>query len=137
MPGMARRKTPLPSMSAHTIERATPVQYWYRSSARKPLPCHAPRNDYPSRHATTAKDNLDEDDEEDEIDLVEGDKAEGGTAREVDDEEEAALPKLSPSDAAFTTPRKNRNEMDEEKLTSSALRGGAAKGLLSLSQGSC
>lgn len=118
MPGMARQRTPLPSMSAHTIERTTPAQYWYRSSARKPS-LYAPINHYPA-------DDSDKD-EEDKIDIPD---------REAAEEDLETLPKLTPSDAALTTPRKNRSEADEEKLTSSALRGGAAKGLLSLSQGS-
>lgn len=118
MPGMARQRTPLPSMSAHTIERTTPAQYWYRSSARRSS-SYAPIN----HHLTE-----DSDKDEDDIDIPDRNAAE--------EEDLEALPKLSPSEAALTTPRKNRSEADEEKLTSSALRGGAAKGLLSLSQGS-
>lgn len=94
VPGMAPRRmgTPLPSMSAHTIQQATPAQYWYRSSGR-----------YRAQ-------------------------------AQVDPDDEERLPALSPS-ASESTPRKGRRTDDEERLTSSALRGGAAKGLLSLSQG--
>lgn len=126
MPGMARRRTPLPSMSAHTIERATPAQYWYRSSTRI-TSSYVPLGG--RNYGRTAVGDSD-DDEEEEIDISE---SEAVAAAEGDVE---VLPKLLPSDAALTTPRKKRSEADEERLTSSALRGGAAKGLLSLSQGS-
>lgn len=107
VPGMAPRRlgTPLPSMSAHTIQRATPAQYWYRSG----------------RRAQAGPD----DDEEAE---------ERREEEEEEEEEEARLPELAPG-ASELTPRKGRRTDDEERLTSSALRGGAAKGLLSLSQG--
>lgn len=111
-------------MSAHTIERATPVQYWYRSSARK----HQPSSYVPPLLDARKCHLAPEDSDEDEDEIL--DVSEEGEREEA---EEETLPKL---DATLTTPRKKRSEADEEKLTSSALRGGAAKGLLSLSQGS-
>lgn len=117
-------------MSAHTIERATPVQYWYRSSAAHYASSHAPIR---RRHPPAEDADKDEEDEM-HISTREGAAEEEG---EEDGDLEAALPKLPPpSDAAPMTPRRTRSEADEETLTSSALRGGAAKGLLSLSQGS-
>lgn len=113
VPGMARRRTPLPSMSAHTIHRATPAQYWYRSATRV------------SSSALVERD-IAESDEED---------IGGEDAARTTPVEKNALPKLHTASTVLT-PRKSNNEIDEEKLTSSALRGGAAKGLLSLSQGS-
>lgn len=132
VPGMARPRTPLPSMSAHTIERATPVQYWYRSCARRPS-SFAPLGGRGSHRTPRVRD--DDDNEDDDDEMNDGPERGDASAAEGDVDEEG-LPTLSPSDAALTTPRKKRSEADEEKLTSSGLRGGAAKGLLSLSQGS-
>ncbi|CAN8097203.1 unnamed protein product [Discula destructiva] len=107
VPGMAcRRASPLPSMSAHTIERATPVQYWYRSLA-------------PSRQRVASS-------SQEEVDGESGDDME-------------VLPKVV---GGMVTPPRKRSDVDDEddqeevRLTSSGLRGGAAKGLLSLSQAS-
>lgn len=119
-------------MSAHTIERATPVQYWYRSSAAHNASSHAPirrRHHHPAEDAGKV--------EEDEVHIISKREGAAEEEEEEDGDLEAALPKLlPPSDAAPMTPRRSRSEADEETLTSSALRGGAAKGLLSLSQGS-
>ncbi|KAI3399866.1 hypothetical protein diail_5377 [Diaporthe ilicicola] len=109
VPGMTRRRTPLPSMSAHTVERSTPAQQWYRmANDRKvtatALPAHAG----------------------------------GSTARDGDGQpEKHILPRLSSASLSIvSTPRhKQWDAEEEERLTSSALRGGAAKGLLSLAQG--
>lgn len=46
--------------------------------------------------------------------------------------EKGALPRLPPTSAAIT-PRRKQIEEEDDKLTSSAIRGGAANGLLSLS----
>lgn len=110
VPGMTRRHTPLPSMSAHTVERATPAQYWYRS-----LPS-----------SQTVEKDSDDDGEEKSVE-EEGEEEE--KEKEVDDR---VLPKLG----VVSTPRRRGSVDDEAWLTSSALRGGAAKGLLSLSQAS-
>lgn len=108
----------LPSMSAHTVERATPAQYWYRLGGR-------PRREYELSKTVVLSESEDEGDDE-----VEPEHA------DEDDEEGVRLPELdAAAAAAVTTPQRKRfGEFDEERLTSSALRGGAAKGLLSLSQ---
>lgn len=107
VPGMTppRRASPLPSMSAHTVERTTPAQYWYRSSRG----CGAGARIHDTR--------------------------------EVKREEEPSSGDVMALPALLSTPRKRMvgsAEADEveKRLTSSGLRGGAAKGLLSLSQGS-
>lgn len=98
VPGMARRRGGplLPSMSAHTVERATPVQYWYRSLV-------------PALSSSSQE------------------EAEGG---------ENANEGGGGAGGLVTPPRKWRGPEEEARLTSSGLRGGAAKGLLSLSQAS-
>lgn len=111
VPGMTRRHTPLPSMSAHTVERATPAQYWYRS-----LPS--------SQSQTLDKDSDDAD---------EGEEAEeGGVAEGREEGRSRVVPRVG----IASTPGRRGSGDEESRLTSSALRGGAAKGLLSLSQAS-
>lgn len=92
-------------MSAHTVQRTTPAQYWYRS-----LPASQ----------TLGKDS----DDESEVDVEE----EHGQNRAG----QGVLQKVG----LLSTPPKRRNVEEEERLMSSGLRGGAAKGLLSLSQAS-
>lgn len=73
----------------------------------------------------------DEDDEEGE-----GEEVREEMRDEEEDEDEAEGPMLP---VLLSTPRKGSGgpaEDEVERLTSSGLRGGAAKGLLSLSQGS-
>lgn len=107
VPGMTQwRGTPLPSMSAHTVQRTTPAQYWYRS-----LPTSQ----------TLDKDS----DDESVVD-----------AEEVHGEDRAGQGVLRQKSGVLSTPPKRRNMEEEERLMSSGLRGGAAKGLLSLSQAS-
>lgn len=113
VPGMARHRTPLPSMSAHTIQRSTPAQQWYRS--------RTPPGSTDVAVAVVA----------------------AAAAAEEGPSHDRAAGKPSPPEknvlptpSVLSTPRKRRNEEEEVRLTSSALRGGAAKGLLSLSQGS-
>lgn len=133
VPGMTppRRATPLPSMPAHTVQRATPAQYWYRSSRAQ-----MQRMDF-AAGVPPARGQLSRAEEDDE---GEGEAKEKEQTRndvdadddEDDDAESMVLPALS-------TPRKGSGgpaEDEVERLTSSGLRGGAAKGLLSLSQGS-
>ncbi|ROW12787.1 hypothetical protein VMCG_00641 [Cytospora schulzeri] len=117
VPGMTRHRTPLPSMSAHTIQRSTPAQQWYRSRAP-----HGSRDVAVAAAAAAAAAA--------EEDVPSHDK----TAAKSSPPGKTVLP--APS--VLSTPRKRRSEEEEEeaRLTSSALRGGAAKGLLSLSQGS-
>ncbi|KUI59231.1 hypothetical protein VP1G_06441 [Cytospora mali] len=122
VPGMTRRRTPLPSMSAHTIQRSTPAQQWYRSRAP------------PGRDVAAAAATAEGEGEE----VLEGESSSHECAGKSvgPPPEKNALPNL-PAPSVVSTPRKRRNEEEEEaRLTSSALRGGAAKGLLSLSQGS-
>lgn len=92
-------------MSAHTVQRTTPAQYWYRS-----LP---------------ASQTLDKDSDDDDESAVEED-GEGKAGQGV----------LLQKARVLSTPPKRRNMEEEERLMSSGLRGGAAKGLLSLSQAS-
>ncbi|KAJ0116524.1 hypothetical protein J7T55_007504 [Diaporthe amygdali] len=111
VPGMTRRRTPLPSMSAHTVERSTPAQQWYRLGNDRriaaSLPAQAGRD--------MARDGVD---------------MSPATEKHI-------LPRLSSASLSIvSTPHKHRDAEEEDMLTSSALRGGAAKGLLSLSQGS-
>ncbi|KUI65448.1 hypothetical protein VM1G_00916 [Cytospora mali] len=133
VPGMTTRRTPLPSMSAHTIQRSTPAQQWYRSRAP------------PGRDGTAAAAAAAEGEGEE---VVEGEGEGEGESESHEGAgksagsllpEKNALPKL-PAPSLVSTPRKRRTEEEEEEeeisLTSSALRGGAAKGLLSLSHGS-
>ncbi|KAF3770341.1 hypothetical protein M406DRAFT_325789 [Cryphonectria parasitica EP155] len=130
VPGMTRRRTPLPSMTAHTVERSTPVQYWYRSveARRAPLP----ESRVAGRNTAEVDDgNNDEQQEEEEGRKVVGTVVAVG-GRYCGPEGQQALPDL----ASVSTPRKTRDGWEEDRLTSSALKGGAAKGLLSLSQGS-
>lgn len=112
VPGMTRRRTPLPSMSAHTVERSTPAQQWYRLA-----------NDRKTTAAAGREVTRD------------GDCSAGMSPPPSD---KHVLPRLSSASMSIiSTPRHRQREAeDEESLTSSALRGGAAKGLLSLSQGS-
>lgn len=104
-------------MSAHTVERSTPAQQWYRlasdrkttavAAAASPLPAQAGRG---AAHAA-------------------------GMSPPPTDKH--VLPRLSSASLSIvSTPRRQREAEEDESLTSSALRGGAAKGLLSLSQGS-
>lgn len=88
-------------MSAHTVQQATPAQYWYRS--------------LPSSQA------LDKDSDEESV---------------VEPEEKMKGQNVLPKAGVLSTPPRRRNLDEEARLTSSALRGGAAKGLLSLSQAS-
>ncbi|KAJ4418177.1 hypothetical protein N0V82_005752 [Gnomoniopsis sp. IMI 355080] len=104
-----RRSTPLPSMSAHTVQRATPAQYWYRS--------------LPSSQVVLDKDS----DEESVVEQAqEQEQAQG----------EVVGQSVLPRGRVLVTPPRVRTVDEEARLTSSALRGGAAKGLLSLSQAS-
>lgn len=137
VPGMTRRRTPLPSMSAHMIQQSTPAQQWYRSRGT-PLP----GKDHHDCVVAVAEEEKQRDEEQQEDDGSTGDKVAGGArdpsppAETETETERNVLPRL-PAPSAVSTPRKRRNEdEDEARLTSSALRGGAAKGLLSLSQGS-
>jgi len=118
VPGMTRRRTPLPSMSAHTVERSTPAQQWYRlASDRKTTAAAAAATSLPAR---------------------DGDGSTWGMSPPAD---KHVLPRLSSASMSIvSTPRRGQRDAEEdeedESLTSSALRGGAAKGLLSLSQAS-
>lgn len=118
VPGMTQRRgPPLPSMSAHTVQRTTPAQYWYRS-----LPA-----------SQTLDKDSDDGDDDDENESVEDREGERGTRLE-----QSALLQKS---GVLSTPPKRRNleeeeEEEEARLMSSGVRGGAAKGLLSLSQAS-
>lgn len=94
-----RQGRALPSMSAHTVQRATAVQYWYRSLAPPVL--------------LSSSQQMEEESEEGEEGV------------------------LLPRGGMITPPRKRLGmEEQEVRLSSSGLRGGAAKGLLSLSQAS-
>lgn len=120
VPGMTRRRTPLPSMSAHTVERSTPAQQWYRLA-----------NDRKTTAAVAAATSL-------PAQARDGDGSTRGMSPPPD---KHVLPRLSSASMSIvSTPRhrqsRDAEEDEEESLTSSALRGGAAKGLLSLSQGS-
>ncbi|KAG6365320.1 hypothetical protein INS49_006929 [Diaporthe citri] len=111
VPGMTRRRTPLPSMSAHTVERSTPAQQWYRLANDRKTTAAAAVTSLPSQAGREA-----------------------GMSPPPD---KHVLPRLSSASMSIvSTPRHRQRDADEESLTSSALRGGAAKGLLSLSQGS-
>lgn len=107
VPGMTQwRGTPLPSMSAHTVQRTTPAQYWYRS-----LP---------------ASQTLDKDSDDESV-------------GEREDERQGRLVQgvlLQKSGVPSTPPKRRDVEEEEARLMSSGVRGGAAKGLLSLSQAS-
>lgn len=92
-------------MSAHTVQQATPAQYWYRS--------------LPSSQV------LDKDSDEESVGMQEEEE-------ETHRQGHGVLSKVG----VLSTPPRRRNVDDEARLTSSALRGGAAKGLLSLSQAS-
>lgn len=113
VPGMARHRTPLPSMSAHTIQRSTPAQQWYRSLTPPG-----------SRDVVAA--------------VAAAAEEEGASHDKAAGKPSAPEKNVLPLPSVLSTPRKRRNDDEEEeaRLTSSALRGGAAKGLLSLSQGS-
>lgn len=104
-------------MSAHTVERSTPAQQWYRlANDRKTMAASLPAQ--AGREA--ARD---------------GDGSAAGMSPPPADKH--VLPRLSSASMSIvSTPRHRQRDADEESLTSSALRGGAAKGLLSLSQGS-
>lgn len=117
VPGMTRRRTPLPSMSAHTVERSTPAQQWYRLASDRKTTAAA---------AAAAGREVTRD----------GDCSAGMSPPPSD---KHVLPRLSSASMSIiSTPRHRQREAEdeEESLTSSALRGGAAKGLLSLAQGS-
>lgn len=115
VPGMTRRRTPLPSMSAHTVERSTPAQQWYRLANDRRTTVAAAVSSLPAQVARDGDD---------------------GGRMSPPPSEKHVLPRLSSASMSIvSTPRRQR-DADEESLTSSALRGGAAKGLLSLSQGS-
>ncbi|KAK7737725.1 hypothetical protein SLS53_006344 [Cytospora paraplurivora] len=143
VPGMTRRRTPLPSMSAHTIQRSTPAQQWYRSRApagRDSAAAAAAEEGQALGEGDVGESDGNDDDNGNGNDNDDGDK------KAVDDNinsssrpsppEKSVLPGLPPP-SVVSTPRKRRNQEEEEaRLSSSALRGGAAKGLLSLSQGS-
>ena len=124
VPGMTRRRTPLPSMSAHTVERSTPAQQWYRLANDRKITASAAATSLPAQQTEreTARD---------------GD----GSAGMSPPADKHVLPRLSSASMSIvSTPRHIRQrDVDEEEevesLTSSALRGGAAKGLLSLAQG--
>lgn len=119
VPGMTRRRTPLPSMSAHTVERSTPAQQWYRLANDRKTTAAAAASSLPAQ----ARDG-------------------NGSARGMSPPaDKHVLPRLSSASMSIvSTPQhkqsRDAEEDEEESLTSSALRGGAAKGLLSLSQGS-
>lgn len=119
VPGMTRRRTPLPSMSAHTVERSTPAQQWYRLASDRRTTVAAAVSSLPAQAVReVARDGDD------------------GGRMSPPPSEKHVLPRLSSASMSIvSTPRRQR-DADEESLTSSALRGGAAKGLLSLSQGS-
>lgn len=172
VPGMAPRAgngVPLPSMQAHTVQRATPAQYWYRSSRGSQGVAGGPaaaRTGHVASFAVgesvvgetgtaRAASVLDEvvsmdgeendeeeeeeegDDEEVEVEIGRGhddEEMDEDDEDENDDDDEADAPVLP----VLSTPRKGSGgpaEDEVERLTSSGLRGGAAKGLLSLSQG--
>lgn len=98
-------------MSAHTVERSTPAQQWYRLANDRKTTAAAAVTSLPSQAGREA-----------------------GMSPPPD---KHVLPRLSSASMSIvSTPHKQRDADDEESLTSSALRGGAAKGLLSLSQGS-
>lgn len=109
VPGMARSRTPLPSMSAHTVQRATPAQQWYRRGLGGWGGAVAAA---PAAAAAAADEEVEEEPVHHELPV---------------------LPRLPPAAPGVCTPRRSR--FVDEDLTSSAIRGGAAKGLLSLSQG--
>ncbi|KAG8161855.1 hypothetical protein KVR01_008842 [Diaporthe batatas] len=123
VPGMTRRRTPLPSMSAHTVERSTPAQQWYRLGNERKTTAETAPAAPTSLPAQPAR------------------EGEGGT-RGMSPPDKQPLPRLSSASVSIvSTPRRGQRDAEEdaeedESLTSSALRGGAAKGLLSLSQGS-
>ncbi|KAK7736892.1 hypothetical protein SLS63_003241 [Diaporthe eres] len=121
VPGMTRRRTPLPSMSAHTVERSTPAQQWYRlANDRKTTAAAAAAASLPAQAGREAPRD-----------------GEGSTGMSPPPADKHPLPRLSSASMSIvSTPRHRQRDADEESLTSSALRGGAAKGLLSLSQGS-
>lgn len=130
VPGMTRRRTPLPSMSAHTIQRATPAQYWYRSSH------------FVQRGHVESEDELEDDNEGKKEERGDGAAGAGEASslllspeKKKNNNNNNGLPELTRP--VVSTPKRYRNAVDDEVwLTSSALRGGAAKGLLSLSQAS-
>lgn len=125
VPGMTRRRTPLPSMSAHTVERSTPAQQWYRlGNERKTTAAATAPAATSSLPAQPARER------------------EGSTGGMSPPADKHPLPRLSSASISIvSTPRRGQRDAEQdaeedESLTSSALRGGAAKGLLSLSQGS-
>lgn len=131
VPGMTRRRTPLPSMSAHTVERSTPAQQWYRlANDRKTTAAAAAAAAATSLPAQAGREAARGGD---------GRQDAAGSAGMSPPSEKHILPRLSSASLSIvSTPRHRQRdaEDEEESLTSSALRGGAAKGLLSLSQGS-
>lgn len=120
VPGMTRRRTPLPSMSAHTVERSTPAQQWYRLANDRKTTAAAAVASLPAQAGREAARD-----------------GEGSAGMSPPPADKHVLPRLSSASMSIvSTPRHRQRDADEESLTSSALRGGAAKGLLSLSQGS-
>ncbi|POS78288.1 hypothetical protein DHEL01_v203318 [Diaporthe helianthi] len=123
IPGMTRRRTPLPSMSAHTVERSTPAQQWYRLGHDRRTTAAIAQAEATSLPAQPAR---------------EGE----GSTRGMSPPDKYVVPRLSSASmSVVSTPRRGQRDDEEdadedESLTSSALRGGAAKGLLSLSQAS-
>lgn len=118
---MTRRRTPLPSMSAHTVERSTPAQQWYRLANDRKTTVASGVASLPTQVGREST----------------RDKADGARMSPPPSDKHV-LPRLSSASMSIvSTPRRTQRDADdEESLTSSALRGGAAKGLLSLSQGS-
>ncbi|ROW17770.1 hypothetical protein VPNG_00536 [Cytospora leucostoma] len=149
VPGMTRRRTPLPSMSAHTIQRSTPAQQWYRSrapagrysAAAAAVPAAAAEEGQALGEGGVGESDGNDDDDNDNDDDDDDKKAaddnnNSSTSSRPSPPVKSVLPGLPPP-SVVSTPRKRGNQEEEEaRLSSSALRGGAAKGLLSLSQGS-
>lgn len=126
VPGMTRRRTPLPSMSAHTVERSTPAQQWYRLANDRKTTAAAAATSLPAQAGREAARDGD------------GRLDAAGSAGMSTPSEKHVLPRLSSASLSIvSTPRHRQRDAEDEEdsLTSSALRGGAAKGLLSLSQG--
>ncbi|KAL1846345.1 hypothetical protein Daus18300_014286 [Diaporthe australafricana] len=127
VPGLTRRRTPLPSMSAHTVERATPAQQWYRLASDRRATATSASSSPAQARMGKARDGG-------EGQQIGGDEGGAGMSPPA---EKHILPRLSSASLSIvSTPRHKQWDAEEEdRLTSSALRGGAAKGLLSLAQG--
>ncbi|KAK1768651.1 hypothetical protein QBC33DRAFT_514231 [Phialemonium atrogriseum] len=132
---------PLPGMTPRAVHTTSAASAAADRPARRPLPGAPVRRrseeglgagSSQSSQSSSQGSSKGEEDEE-----VEGP---GGSRRRVPSpEERPSLPRL-PAQSAVKTPRGRRHlELDEgadaERLTSSALRGGAANGLLSLARG--